>query len=207
MVDSSRDKPADLEDQSLGLDSPIKAKSSQEDSKDEKNDVMDNETIIEESSMTDTSQSITSTESDSDSGTSESSTERKRMQISKLTNKDGKSVLSKSNPNVIDEEIKEESSHENSSEDSSDDSSEVDGEDLGLDKNYIMKELGCDSKKVMQDEDLLDQFIVLKAIIDKNLPKLLFKDISILQNIVSDVFPNVPKTELSSKNRVLEMID
>ena len=29
-------------------------------------------------------------------------------------------------------------------------------DDLGLDKNYLIKELGCDSKKVLMDEDLLD---------------------------------------------------
>lgn len=67
-------------------------------------------------------------------------------------------------------------------------------DELGLDRNYIVKELGCESKKILTDEDLLDQFIVLKAIIDKNLPKLLFKDISILQNIVMDVFPNIPNS-------------
>lgn len=58
------------------------------------------------------------------------------------------------------------------------------------------------------DEDLLDQFIVLKAIIDKNLPKLLFQDISILQNIVSDVFPNIPMSQYGSlKNEFMDMID
>ena len=58
---------------------------------------------------------------------------------------------------MIEEEVKEESSgtSEQSSDDS-DSSSEGTGEDLGLDKNYIMKELGCDSKKVLRDEDLLD---------------------------------------------------
>ena len=80
--------------------------------------------------------------------------------------------------------------------------------DLGIDTNYITKELGCESKKVLQDEDLLDQFIVLKAIIDKNLPKLLFKDISILTNIVTDVFPNIPMGQIvNNKNKVLEVID
>ena len=80
-------------------------------------------------------------------------------------------------------------------------------DDLGLDKDYLVKELGCESKKVLMDEELLDQFIVLKAIIDKNLPKLLFKDVSILHNIVSDVFPNIPNPSMRTKNNVIEMID
>ena len=71
----------------------------------------------------------------------------------------------------------------------------------------MLKDLGCDSKKVLMDEDLLDQFIILKAVMDKNLPKLVFRDISILQNIVSDVFPNIPVPALVNKNAVCEMID
>jgi len=48
---------------------------------------------------------------------------------------------------------------------------------------------------------------VLKAIVDKNLPKLLFKDISILQNISADVFPGIPVSQLKGRNDVIEMID
>ena len=76
-------------------------------------------------------------------------------------------------------------------------------DELGLDRKYLIKELGCDSKKVLTDEDLLDQFIVLKSIVDKNLPKLIFRDISILQNIVSDVFPNIPMSQLINNNHVM----
>lgn len=47
---------------------------------------------------------------------------------------------------------------------------------MGLDRNFILKELGCTTKKVFRSEELLDQFIVLKAILDINLPKLVFKD-------------------------------
>lgn len=39
--------------------------------------------------------------------------------------------------------------------------------------------LGCDKEKVWQNEDLLDEFIVLKAILDKNVPKLLAHDTQI----------------------------
>lgn len=72
-----------------------------------------------------------------------------------------------------------------------------------------MKDLGCTTKKVIKNEDLLDQFIVLKSITDKNLPKLLFKDMQILQHIVGDVFPNIPMTQVISggKTHVIEMID
>ena len=42
---------------------------------------------------------------------------------------------------------------------------------------------------------------------DKNLPKLLFKDISILQNISEDVFPGIPVSQLKGKNDVIDMID
>lgn len=65
-------------------------------------------------------------------------------------------------------------------------------EEKGLDRDYLLKELGCDNRRVILNETLLDQYIVLKAIVDKNLPKLLYNDILILQNIVSDVFPQTP---------------
>lgn len=42
---------------------------------------------------------------------------------------------------------------------------------------------------------------------DKNLPKLLSKDIVILQNIVSDVFPNIPSSAMKTKDNILETID
>ena len=88
------------------------------------------------------------------------------------------------------EGLKEDDSVESSSQHS--DAEEI--EALGLDRKFIMKELGCTTKKVIKNEELLDQFIVLKAILDKNLPKLVFKDMQILQHIVSDVFPSIAMT-------------
>jgi hypothetical protein len=43
----------------------------------------------------------------------------------------------------------------------------------------VVNVLGCDKEKVWQNEDLLDEFIVLKAILDKNVPKLLAHDTQI----------------------------
>ena len=42
---------------------------------------------------------------------------------------------------------------------------------------------------------------------DKNLPKLVFRDIAILQNIVSDVFPNITVPDIINKNAIFDMID
>lgn len=75
-------------------------------------------------------------------------------------------------------------------------------EELGLDREYLTKELGCDNRRVILNETLLDQYIVLKAIVDKNLPKLLYNDILILQNIVSDVFPQTPLKHVPQKQKV-----
>ena len=57
-------------------------------------------------------------------------------------------------------------------------------DELGLDKDYLVNECGCMERKILTDEGKLDQFLVLKAILDKNMPKLLYIDITILQNIV-----------------------
>lgn len=78
---------------------------------------------------------------------------------------------------------------------------------LGLDHDYLVHELGCENKKVILNVDLLDQFIVLKSIVDKNLPKLLFKDISILYNSCADVFPNIPSSQLMNRNHVIDTIE
>ena len=47
---------------------------------------------------------------------------------------------------------------------------------LIVDLEYVVNVLGCDKEKVWQNEDSLDEFIVLKAILDKNVPKLLAHD-------------------------------
>lgn len=58
-------------------------------------------------------------------------------------------------PLIVTEEKVEESMSDRS--DKSSEMSHLDQlDELGLDKNYLVKELGCDSKKVLMDEDLLD---------------------------------------------------
>lgn len=93
-----------------------------------------------------------------------------------------------------------------SGKESSADDSECDA--AGIDKQYTIKELGCNDRNVMLNEEMLDQFIVLKAIMDKNMPKLLYKDMQILQHIVGDVFPNVTISQvISGKDEVMEIIN
>ena len=128
---------------------------------------------MEESSVSESDDS-----SSDDSSSNCSSTEEKMKKIAKMDAK-----KDPSDPNMNNDTIEEMVGNEDSdvSDDAKSEQSDLNKiDEMGLDRNYLMKELGCDSKKVLMDEDLLDQFIVLKAIIDKNLPKLLFRDISIL---------------------------
>jgi hypothetical protein len=67
--------------------------------------------------------------------------------------------------------------------------------------------LQLDLKKVHDDETYLDQYIVLKALIDKNMPKLLFTDAQILHNIITDVFIDIPVAQLQGQPEVLDMIN
>ena len=80
-------------------------------------------------------------------------------------------------------------------------------EELGIDRVFFMKELGLESRKVLMDEELRDQFLVMKAIIDKNMPKLLHTDTQIIYNIMSDVFPNIPITQLQAKGKIVDTIE
>ena len=70
-------------------------------------------------------------------------------------------------------------------------------DDLGLDRDFLINECGCMERAVLADDGKLDQFLVLKAILDKNMPKLLSVDVSIPQNIVLEVFPDVSTPEIS----------
>ena len=76
-----------------------------------------------------------------------------------------------------------------------------------LNIHYITNDLGCTSLKVRRDEKLLDQFLLLKAIIDGSLPKLLFKDIKIFQHICMDMFPEIETPQLANRHKVKEMIE
>jgi len=62
-----------------------------------------------------------------------------------------------------------------------------------FDFDFIQKHLGCETYEVLETEDLLEEFIVQRAILDINLPKLLQNDHSIFENVCSDVFPKTPK--------------
>ena len=70
-------------------------------------------------------------------------------------------------------------------------------EALGLDRDFLVNACGCMERAVLTDEGKLDAFLVLKAILDKNMPKLLAVDVPILQNIVQDVFPDIAAPEIS----------
>ena len=61
--------------------------------------------------------------------------------------------------------------------------------EMGLDMEFLQVECGCKDYKILEDENLLDQFLVLKSILDRNLPKLVESDIMILKNICLYVFP------------------
>ena len=62
---------------------------------------------------------------------------------------------------------------------------------LGLDKKFLVDECGCHDREVLINDNKLDQFLVLKSILDKNMPKLRHLDIQILQNILLDIFPDI----------------
>ena len=73
--------------------------------------------------------------------------------------------------------------------------------------DYLMYELGCTNSKILRSEKLLDQFILLKALVDGSLPKLLFNDIKIFKFFCQDVFPEIPSPEMSNKFRVKEVVE
>ena len=50
--------------------------------------------------------------------------------------------------------------------------------------------------KVAESENDDENIIVLKALIDVNLPQFVGDDISLFKGIVSDVFPNIPQPDL-----------
>jgi len=61
-----------------------------------------------------------------------------------------------------------------------------------------------------QNPDAPENELVLKAVVDINLPKFLKNDLPLFENILSDLFPNVkkPKSELGIlKNSIEESIE
>ena len=54
----------------------------------------------------------------------------------------------------------------------------------------LMKVLGIDNEELIHDEFKVEEFILLKAINDTNLPKLHQNDTVIFKGIIDDIFPN-----------------
>lgn len=75
---------------------------------------------------------------------------------------------------------------------------------VNIDNEYVIEVLGCDLFEVRSKEDKLEEFIVLKAILDKNLPKMVQSDTQVFKNILMDVFPSTPfpKSALSQIKEV-----
>lgn len=72
---------------------------------------------------------------------------------------------------------------------------------------YLINDLGCTDYRIRKDPKLLDQFLLLKAVIDGSLPKLLFSDIKIFQFICEDIFPEIETPQLSNRHRVRQIIE
>ena len=79
--------------------------------------------------------------------------------------------------------------------------------DVKINLTYLVNDLGCTSIRIRRDPKLLDQFLLLKAIIDGSLPKLLFIDIKIFQNICEDIFPEIPNPHLTNRYKLKEVIE
>ena len=88
--------------------------------------------------------------SEDESSVSGSSTEER---IKRLTKAEGKSEDSIAGA-AIEEEQREDTDDDSGSRSEVSDRETLN--DLGLDVNYVLKDLGCESKKVLMDEDLLD---------------------------------------------------
>ena len=56
-------------------------------------------------------------------------------------------------------------------------------EDLGLDRDFLVNECGCMERAVLTDDGKLDQFLVLKAILDKNLA-IIRRNFALLESFV-----------------------
>jgi len=52
----------------------------------------------------------------------------------------------------------------------------IDSEPLNIDREYVMTVLGCDDLRVIKSEQALEEFIVLKSILDNNMSKLAAND-------------------------------
>jgi hypothetical protein len=70
--------------------------------------------------------------------------------------------------------------------------------------------LGIDEKDLIDNEEKLEEFIVVRAINDTNLPKLHNSDIQIFKGIADDMFPDSIPSSIKYgplKNLVEEVMD
>ncbi len=58
----------------------------------------------------------------------------------------------------------------------------------------LMKVLGIEDESIIQDEEKIEEFIVLRSINDTNVPKLHQTDTIIFKGITDDIFPNTLQT-------------
>ena len=73
----------------------------------------------------------------------------------------------------------------------------------------LMKVLGIEDEDLIDDEEQIEEFIVLRAINDTNIPKLHQTDTLIFKGIADDIFPQTMKASLkqgSLKNLVTEVL-
>ena len=84
--------------------------------------------------------------------------------------------------------------------------SEIKIKEINIDREYVMTVLGCDDQRVIRNEDALEEFIVLKALMDNNMSKLAANDSLIFKNILMDIFPKTPfpKFELNAIQDVIK---
>jgi hypothetical protein len=67
----------------------------------------------------------------------------------------------------------------------------VDGfKDEAKQNRKLMKVLGIDNQDLIKNEEKIEEFIVLRAINETNVPKLHQNDTVIFKGIIDDIFPN-----------------
>jgi dynein heavy chain, axonemal len=71
-----------------------------------------------------------------------------------------------------------------------------------------MNILGCSDYELTVNKERLEEFIVLRSILDKNLPKLVASDQSIFLNILGDIFPKtqMPNPDMTQVHQVARML-
>ena len=60
----------------------------------------------------------------------------------------------------------------------------------------LMKVLGIEDESIIEDEEKIEEFIVLRSINDTNVPKLHQTDTLIFKGITDDIFPETIQTNI-----------